>query len=337
MAPFDIDSCNRGISQMSDENMKNQTGIVYSDTYLEHETGGHPESPRRLTAIMDGLESRGILRDLVRVDPLPARPEEIELVHKPSYIKWVEDMVNRGETVLDFGDTVVSEGSYEAARLAAGGVIAAVDAVMEGRVRNCFCAVRPPGHHALYDRAMGFCLFNNVAIGARYLQKRYGIERVLIVDWDVHHGNGTQDTFYGDPSVFYFSSHQHPHYPGSGSAGETGEGAGEGFTLNAPLSSGSGDEEYLRVFSEKLAPAMDKFQPEFVFISAGFDGHRSDPLSSINLTGKGFGRLTAVVNGIAEKYAAGRLVSVLEGGYDLDGLSDSVAEHLLELLGGESR
>lgn len=318
----------------SDENMKNQTGIVYSDTYLEHDTGGHPESSRRLTAIMDGLVDRGILEDLVRVDPVPAGTEEIGLVHSTSYIKWVEEMVNRGETVLDAGDTVVSAGSYEAAILAAGGVIAAVAAVMEGKVRNCFCAVRPPGHHALYDRAMGFCLFNNVAIGARYVQKRYGIERVLIVDWDVHHGNGTQDTFYGDSSVFYFSTHQYPHYPGSGSTGETGEGAGEGFTLNAPLSSGAGDEEYLRVFNEKLVPAMDAFQPEFVFISAGFDGHRSDPLSSINLTGEGFARLTSVVKGIAKKYAAGHLVSVLEGGYNLDGLSDSVGEHILELSGG---
>lgn len=316
--------------------MKNQTGIVYSDIYLEHETGGHPETPRRLTAIMDGLETSGILDDLVRVDPVPASPEEIGLVHKPLYIQWVEEVVKRGETILDSGDTVVSMGSYEAARLAAGGVIAAVDAVMEGKVRNCFCAVRPPGHHALYDRAMGFCLFNNVAIGARYAQKRYGIERVLIVDWDVHHGNGTQDTFYGDPSVFYFSSHQYPHYPGSGSAGETGEGTGKGFTLNVPLSSGSGDEDYLRVFSEKLSPAMDEFQPEFVFISAGFDAHQSDPLSSINLTREGFGRLTTVVNGIAEKYAAGRLVSVLEGGYDLHGLADSVAEHLLVLSEVES-
>ncbi len=314
--------------------MKNQTGIVYSDLYLDHETGGHPESPRRLTAIMDGLVDRGILEDLVRVDPVPAGTEEIGLVHSTSYIKWVEEMVNRGETVLDAGDTVVSAGSYEAAILAAGGVIAAVAAVMEGKVRNCFCAVRPPGHHALYDRAMGFCLFNNVAIGARYVQKRYGIERVLIVDWDVHHGNGTQDTFYGDSSVFYFSTHQYPHYPGSGSTGETGEGAGEGFTLNAPLSSGAGDEEYLRVFNEKLVHAMDAFQPEFVFISAGFDGHRSDPLSSINLTGEGFARLTSVVKGIAKKYAAGHLVSVLEGGYDLDGLSDSVGEHLLVLSGG---
>ena len=283
---------------------------------------------------MDGLVDRGILEDLVRVDPVPAGTEEIGLVHSTSYIKWVEEMVNRGETVLDAGDTVVSAGSYEAAILAAGGVIAAVAAVMEGKVRNCFCAVRPPGHHALYDRAMGFCLFNNVAIGARYVQKRYGIERVLIVDWDVHHGNGTQDTFYGDSSVFYFSTHQYPHYPGSGSTGETGEGAGEGFTLNAPLSSGAGDEEYLRVFNEKLVPAMDAFQPEFVFISAGFDGHRSDPLSSINLTGEGFARLTSVVKGIAKKYAAGHLVSVLEGGYNLDGLSDSVGEHILELSGG---
>ena len=312
--------------------MKKPTGIVYSDTYLEHETGGHPESPRRLTAIMDGLETRGILDDLVRMDPAPARPEEIELVHSPSYIKWVEEMVNRGARFLDGGDTVVSTGSYEAALLAAGGVVAAVDAVMAGKVSNCFCAVRPPGHHALYDRAMGFCLFNNVAIGARYVQKKYGVERVLVVDWDVHHGNGTQDTFYRNPSVFYFSTHQYPHYPGSGSAGETGAGEGEGFTLNIPMNSGAGDEEYLRVFNEILVPAMDKFQPEFVFISAGFDGHMSDPLSSINLTGEGFGRLTAVVKGIADKYASGRLISVLEGGYDLDGLSDSVAEHIQGLL-----
>ena len=311
--------------------MKKQTGIVYSDLYLEHDTGGHPESPRRLTAIMDGLNSRGILENLVPVAPGRAGAGIIELVHSSSYIKWVEKMVNGGARILDSGDTVVSEGSFEAARLAAGGVTAAVDAVMEERVRNCFCVVRPPGHHALHDRAMGFCLFNNVAIGARYVQERYGIERVLIVDWDVHHGNGTQDTFYEDPSVFYFSSHQYPHYPGSGSADETGEGAGEGFTLNFPLAAGSGDEDCLRGFRESLIPAMEEFKPGFVFISAGFDGHHRDSLSSINLTGEGFRRLTALVGTLADKYAGGRLVSVLEGGYDLDGLVESVAEHLLEL------
>ncbi len=312
--------------------MEHKTGLVYSDIYLEHDTGGHPESGRRLTAIMDGLRSRGILNHLFGIEPRAAEPSEIEMVHDPAYVAWAQEMSRRGVRLLDGIETVVSPGSYRAALYAAGGVLSAVDAVMAGTVRNCFCAVRPPGHHALADRAMGFCVFNNTAIGARYVQRKYSLRRVVIVDWDVHHGNGTQDAFYADRSVFYFSVHQFPHYPGSGSAEETGTGKGEGYTLNVPLPAGSGDREYLSVFRDQLVPAMDRFRPEFVFISAGFDGHRRDPLAGMDLTDAGYAGLTSLVADIADEYALGRLVSVLEGGYDLDALSSSIAAHARTLL-----
>jgi acetoin utilization deacetylase AcuC-like enzyme len=210
--------------------------------------------------------------------------------------------------------------------------MAAVDAVMDGKVRNVFCAVRPPGHHATRDRAMGFCLFNNVAVAARYVQERHGLRRVLIVDWDAHHGNGTQEAFYGDNEVLYFSTHQFPCYPGSGSAGETGEGAGKGFTVNVPMQAGSGDAEYLRAFREVLVPEADKFRPEFVILSAGFDAHEGDPITDLGVTTTGFAQLTDIVKGIAEKHCGGRLVSVLEGGYDLKNLGDSVVAHVKELM-----
>ena len=309
-----------------------RTGIVYSDVYLRHDTGGHPESAQRLRAIMAGLQEKGLLDRLVRIEPKKATVEEIASVHDRTYILWAEEMIQKGAHLLDFIETVVSQDSFEAALYAAGGVLAAIDAIGEGVITNCFCAVRPPGHHALSDRAMGFCVFNNVAIGARYVQKKYGIERVLIVDWDVHHGNGTQGTFYADPTVFYFSTHQFPHYPGSGDSGEVGEGKGRGYTLNVPMRGGAGDEEYVAAFQELLVPAMEEFRPEFILISAGFDGHRRDPLAGIDLTTEGYGRLTSIVRGMADRHASGRLVSVLEGGYDLDALSDSVAEHIWVLM-----
>ena len=309
-----------------------ETGIVYSDVYLRHDTGSHPESARRLRAIMEGLREKGLLERLVCIEPKRASIEDIATVHDRGYILWVEEAIREGTQLLDFIETVVSRDSFDAALFAAGGVMAAADAIMAERINNCFCAVRPPGHHALFDRAMGFCIFNNVAVGARYVQKKYGIKRVLIADWDVHHGNGTQDTFYSDPTVFYFSTHQFPHYPGSGGPGEVGEGEGKGYTLNVPMSGGAGDEEYVTAFEERLVPAMEEFKPEFVLVSAGFDGHREDPLAGIDLTTEGYGELTSIVKGIAERHASGRLISVLEGGYDLDALSDSVAEHIRVLM-----
>jgi acetoin utilization deacetylase AcuC-like enzyme len=218
--------------------------------------------------------------------------------------------------------------SYRVARLAVGGALAAVDAVTRDQVRNAFTAVRPPGHHALRDRAMGFCLFNNIAIAARYVQEHHGLERVLIVDWDVHHGNGTQAIFYEDPTVLYFSTHQYPFYPGTGAANETGAGAGLGFTVNAPLPAGSGDEEITTAFRGKLIPAAEAFRPQFVLVSAGFDAHRDDPLALLRVTEAGYAALTGIVLDLADRFAGGRLVSLLEGGYNLQALARSVEAHL---------
>jgi len=229
-------------------------------------------------------------------------------------------------------DTAMSPGSLAAAYLAAGGVLAGVDAIMTKQVDHVFCAVRPPGHHAEAGRAMGFCLFNNVAIAARYVQKKYDLTRVLIVDWDVHHGNGTQHSFEDDPSILFFSTHQYPHYPGTGRASERGKGAGEGFTINVPMEAGEGDNEYRAVFHKALVPAADDFRPEFVIISAGFDAHRDDPLANMGLTEEGYADLTGIVAGIAKRHAQRRILSSLEGGYNLRALAASVDAHIRALV-----
>jgi acetoin utilization deacetylase AcuC-like enzyme len=226
----------------------------------------------------------------------------------------------------------MSPGSLSAAYLAAGGALAGVDAIMRGDVEHAFCAVRPPGHHAETARAMGFCLFNNVAIAARYVQKKYSLSRVLIVDWDVHHGNGTQHSFEQDPSILFFSTHQYPHYPGTGRATERGIGAGEGFTINVPMDAGDGDDEYHAIFLNVLLPAAEAFKPDFVIVSAGFDAHRDDPLANMGLTEAGYSDLTGLVVGLAKRHAQGRLLSALEGGYNLTALGASVDAHLKALL-----
>ena len=310
-----------------------RVGFVSHSAYLEHEMGaGHPESPERLRAIRSRLESTGTLGRLVLLDPIPASNEWISRVHQSSYIDQIERRApTSGYAAMD-PDTTMSPGTLHAAYLAAGGAMTAVDAVMSRAVDHAFCAVRPPGHHAESDRAMGFCFFNNIAIAARYAQEHHGLTRVLIVDWDVHHGNGTQHTFDEDPSVLFFSTHQFPHYPGTGRATETGTGKGQGFTVNVPLSGGEGDDDYYEVFNNVLVPAADAFQPEFVLISAGFDAHRDDPLASMNLTAAGYASLTHIVADIAVRHASGRIVSCLEGGYSLNGLSESVEQHLLALL-----
>jgi len=306
-----------------------QTGLVYDALYLQHDTGGwHPERAARLTAILARLKESGALPGLTVLEPAPASTEWLTTIHTPEYVREVEQACERGDGVLHSRDTPLSARSFEVACLAAGGVLTAVDAVLAGEVRSAFCAVRPPGHHALANRSMGFCLFNNVAVGARYAQRKHGLKKVLIVDWDVHHGNGTQAAFDEDPTVLYFSTHQHPCYPGTGSAEERGTGEGTGYTVNVPLPAGAGDAEYLRVFREVLKPQALAFHPDFVFVSAGFDAHEADPLGGMKVTTNGFAELTAVVREIAEECCAGRLVSVLEGGYDLDALADSVAAHL---------
>jgi acetoin utilization deacetylase AcuC-like enzyme len=310
-----------------------KTGLVYHPAYLEHDMGaGHPESPDRLRAIIQRLEQSGTMAQLTRIEPRKAEEEWITQVHRPEYVASLSRHAPvSGRVSLD-PDTSMSPGSLNAAYLAAGGALAAVDAIMGTQVEQAFCAVRPPGHHAEAGRAMGFCLFNNVAIAARYALRRYGLSRVLIVDWDVHHGNGTQHTFEDDPSVLFFSTHQYPHYPGTGRQTERGRGAGEGFTINVPMEAGEGDGEYLAVFRKVLVPAADDFKPEFVIISAGFDGHRDDPLASMGLTETGYAELTDIVAGIAKRHAQGRILSSLEGGYNLAALASSVEAHLNALL-----
>ncbi len=310
-----------------------RVGIVTHPAYLDHDMGrSHPESPERLRAIVARLESTGTMSRLNRIAPRKAETEWITRVHDPAYVRRLEDHApSTGYASLDL-DTALSPGSLTAAHLAAGGVLAAVDAVMAGQVDQVFCAVRPPGHHAEANRAMGFCLYNNVAVAARYLQERHGLERVLIVDWDVHHGNGTQHAFEDDPSVLFFSTHQYPHYPGTGAETERGRGRGEGATINVPLSGGQGTDEYRNIFHQVLAPAAAAFRPEFVLISAGFDAHRDDPLASMAITDEGYGELTRIVRSIAQTHCQGRLVACLEGGYDLRALAASVEHHILALL-----
>ena len=309
------------------------TGFIYDAVYLKHDTGAnHPERPQRLTAIVARLEQKGLLKDLVRLKPAPASLEWITTVHTPEYVERVRKSCQEGTGYVDSPDAPASRGSYEAALNAVGGLQAAIDAVMDGRVRNAFCAVRPPGHHALKDKAMGFCLFNNVATAARYIQKKHKLGKVLIVDWDVHHGNGTQAIFYDDPTVFYFSVHQSPFYPGTGSAEEKGTGEGLGFTCNVPLAAGCGDAEYRKAFLEKLKPAAVAFKPDFVLVSAGFDAAKDDLLGQMKVTPEGFAELTRIVKGLAEQYCQGRLVTLLEGGYNLESLAAGVEAHVRVLM-----
>jgi acetoin utilization deacetylase AcuC-like enzyme len=310
-----------------------RVGFVYDPRYLDHEMGpGHPESPDRLRAICAQLQNSGTWSRLHQVAPRRAERQWIEIIHRASYVESLERRSPaKGYASLD-PDTSMSPGTLDAAYLATGGALAAVDAIMNGDIDQAFCAVRPPGHHAETDRAMGFCFFNSVAIAARYIQQHYGLKRVLIVDWDVHHGNGTQHVFYDDDSVLFFSTHQFPFYPGTGGAMETGEGPGKGLTINVPLSGGQGDDEYRAVFQKVLVPAADTFQPEFVVISAGFDAHRDDPLASMDLTEKGYGELTSMVASIAKNFSSGRILACLEGGYHLQALAESVDQHLQALL-----
>lgn len=310
------------------------TGFVYDPIYLKHLTGaGHPESPARLTMIHQGLTESKLIEKLT---PIPADDcplDVLELVHAGDYVELVKRECGNDSRTLSTGEAPVCRDSYAAAVRAAGGLLRAVDAVIAGKVRNVFCAVRPPGHHSSDSRGTGFCVFNNVAIAARYAQKKHGLKRVLIADWDVHHGNGTQDTFYEDGSVLFFSTHQWPWYPGTGREDERGSGPGEGLIVNCPMPAGSGNAELKEAFETKLVPAADKFRPELVLISAGFDSRAGDPLGRFQVTDDGFRALTKIVIGIAERHAKGRLVSSLEGGYNLPGLASAVGAHIETLLG----
>ena len=311
----------------------NKVGFFYHPDYLKHDTGmGHPERPDRLKSVVNHLLGVPEWHSLAHLQPEPATAEQIQLVHPAQYVKSVEQRCRTGEELLDQGDTRICLVSYDVALLAAGAVIGAVDRVLEGNLDSAFCSVRPPGHHAETSTAMGFCLFNNVAVGARHAQKKHGLQRVAILDWDVHHGNGTQEIFYDDASVLYISLHQYPFYPGTGAERERGSGKGEGFTVNCPMKAGSGEGEYLEAFQSRILPALDQFKPEFLMISAGFDAHKDDPLANIQLTDGSFEKMTALVTAAAKKHCGGKIVSVLEGGYDLGALARGVEVHVKGLL-----
>ena len=304
------------------------TGLVSHPIFLRHDTGrGHPERPDRLRAVSARLEASGLLAEVVRHEPGRAPLEPIHAIHDAAVIERVRRGAAAGSAVLDGGDTVVSADSYEAALVAVGAALESVDHVLDGTWDNAFVACRPPGHHAEADRSMGFCLFNNVAVAAEHARAQ-GVERVAIVDWDVHHGNGTQHIFEHRADVFYASLHQWPWYPGTGAAGERGRGDGTGATLNLPMTAGAGDPDYLRAFEDTLLPSLEAFDPGLVLISAGFDAHALDPLSSTRVSTDAFGRMTTLLRGLA----GGRIVSLLEGGYDLEGLASSVEAHVAALV-----
>jgi acetoin utilization deacetylase AcuC-like enzyme len=308
------------------------TGLVYEEAFLLHlpRDTSHPECPNRLIAIQERLRQTDWATSLVLIPAREATEAELRLVHDPAYLALLQREIPPVQDVceLSTGDTLVSRDSLQVARLAAGGVLAAAAAVARGEIRNAFCAVRPPGHHATAHRGMGFCIFNHVAIAARYLQKEHAIERVLIVDWDYHHGNGTQDIFYEDGSVFYFSTHHYGAYPGTGAPYETGVGAGLGTTLNVPLPAGATDAQFLQAFETRLLPAAQAFRPDFLLLSAGFDAMRGDLLGCFDVTPQGFAAVTQLLRDFADQRCGGRIVCVLEGGYWLDGLAECVAAHL---------
>ena len=308
-----------------------KTGIVKDSRYMKHDMGTyHPENPRRLKVIYEMLENSDMKGKFYEIKPRSATKEEICYIHSPGYMDRIANTEGKAYVMLD-PDTSTCPDSYRVALLAAGGLCEAIRFVLEGKVNNAFALIRPPGHHAERDRAMGFCLFNNVAIGARYAQKVYAMEKVLIVDWDLHHGNGTQHSFESDSTILYFSTHQYPYYPGTGSFEEVGVGAGEGFTVNVPLSHGYGDAEYVSIYNRILKPIALEFKPDLILISAGFDIYKGDPLGGMSVTPEGFAAMTRVIMDISDKCCDGKLVITLEGGYDLNGLRDSVKAVLKEL------
>ena len=311
----------------------NKTGFISHPQYLKHDTEPHPENPGRLKAIQGKIESSKIYPHLIFPEPRRATADELTANHDPSHIHHVRNSCRNGVQNLD-GDTVICPDSWDAAVLSAGAGLTAVDQIVTGQLDNAFTAVRPPGHHAEKDRSMGFCLFNNVAIAARYAIKKHGLNRVCIFDWDVHHGNGTQHSFYSDPSVHYSSIHQYPFYPGTGDKDETGIGDGLGTTLNFPLDAFNGDQTYLDIVKNKLIPVIQSFKPDLIIVSAGFDAHEDDPLAQMRVSSSCYGKMTDMVLKAAENICDGRLLSMLEGGYNHTALADSVLEHVNALVTG---
>ncbi len=309
-----------------------KVGVVYSPVYLEHDTGQHPENARRLQAIISHIKGDGTWQKLVPIEPRPATTGELSLVHEERHIGHIREVAEKGGGWLD-SDTVMSPGSYTAALYAAGGVIRATEAVMAGEVGSAFALVRPPGHHATPGQAMGFCLFNNVAVAAKYALNNYGLGRLLIIDFDVHHGNGTQAAFYDDPRVLYVSTHQSFLYPGTGGIDEAGGGAARGTTVNIPLPAGCGDGEYQEVFGQVIVPVVGRFKPQLILVSAGYDAHWADELAMMRLSITGFAQIVRVIKQMADELCYERLIFSLEGGYNLTALSASVKATLDVLLG----
>lgn len=306
--------------------------LLYTDPiFLEHDTGRHVETAERLRAIIGHLDKTGLMQRCQRGGFEPMSEAEVARLHDPGQIALAKRVAQRGGGMLD-PDTVVSPRSFDAALSAAGACAAAVDAVLSGQDKTALCLVRPPGHHATPNRSMGFCLFNNIALAAQRARQKHGLSRILIVDWDVHHGNGTQDIFYTDPQVFFFSIHRYPFYPGTGARDETGSGPGLGYTLNVPLRFSISRKEYHAAFKAALDKAADIIRPELVLVSAGFDAHAEDPIGSLGLETEDFADLTREVLNVARTHAQGRVVSCLEGGYNTRRLAESVGVHLAELL-----
>ena len=335
------------LSNISSANEK-KVGIFYDEStstfswhFLLHNTGvpfpGHPENPERLIPVINALKKNDqIISNTIWPSFNEATNDELELAHTKEYIELVNRQIsqlkNNNTAYLSTGDTPISKDSNLVAKLAVGAGLEAVDQIMSEDISAAFALVRPPGHHATSSVGMGFCIYNSIAVVARYLQKKYGLKRILIVDFDVHHGNGTQDIFYEDNNVFYFSVHQHPLFPGTGRPNEIGKGEGEGYTLNVELPKESGNNEVIEAFNLQLRPAMDKFKPEFVLVSAGFDAHKGDPLGQLNYTDSGYGAVAEILQDISQKYANGKILYMLEGGYNAENVSQSVQKILSVLI-----
>lgn len=315
------------------------TGVSYHKDYLLHKQAtGHPERPERLTAVLDYLEDKGVWESLKQIKPSPASVDDVLMVHTKEHVEGLRRASQGGGGYLN-PEAYACPETFRVALLAAGGLMSASDAIIEGKIENAFALIRPPGHHAEKDRAMGFCYINNAAVCARHIQKKHGLEKILIIDWDAHAANGTEDIFYDDPSVLVVSIHQDPAtlYPGKGFAGEKGAGEGVGYTVNIPVPAGSGDEEYKKIFDEKIDLKVGEFNPDFIIVSAGFDSHRDDPLANLNLTEKGYAYMSEKIMEYARNHCNGRLLVELEGGYNLNALASSIHVVVEKLLEGERK